>query len=347
MTWLIWRQIRTQFLAVYALVAAAAVVLALTGPRLADLTPVDGSIFGQLTESDRFIYYSGIVVIAVVPALIGIFWGAPLVARELENGTHRLAWNQSVTRTRWLAAKLGVATLATAAAVGTLTLAITWWADPLDGIQSETRGSLPSRLAPVAFAMRGIVPIGYAVFALVLGVTLGVLLRRSLPAMALTLAVYVAAQIAVPFLVRPHLIPTETQIVEISQETMAGLGSHGGSDVIEFQARASDPSDWVIDNQTINAAGQETGLPSWFSDCMPGPPREPAAGAPDVQSDAPPPDSLDTCFGRLTSEGYQQRVVVQPVSHFWPLQWAETGLYAAASALLAGLAFWWTRRKLS
>ncbi|MFC7485445.1 hypothetical protein ACOCJ7_02875 [Knoellia sp. CPCC 206453] len=57
--------------------------------------------------------------------------------------------------------------------------------------------------------------------------------------------------------------------------------------------------------------------------------------------------SLDVCFGRLASEGYQQRVVVQPVSHFWPLQWAETGLYAAVSALLAGLAFWWTRRKLS
>ncbi|WP_353951927.1 ABC transporter permease subunit [Knoellia sp. S7-12] len=345
MTWLIWRQIRTQFLAIYALVAAAAVVLAVTGPRLADLTPVDGTIFTQLTEFDRFTYYSGIAVIAVVPALIGIFWGAPLVARELENGTHRLAWNQSVTRTRWLAVKLGVAILATAVAVGTLTLAITWWTIPLDGIQSETRGSLPSRLAPVAFAMRGIVPISYAVFALVLGVTLGVLLRRSLLAMALTLAVYVAAQIAVPFLVRPHLVPTETQTVAISMETMAGLGTQGGSDDIEFQAKAADPSDWVIENETINSAGQVTGLPAWFADCMPRPPR-PGEGAPDapVQS---PADTLDACFSRLASEGYQQRVVVQPVSHFWPLQWAETGLYAGASALLAGLAFWWTRRRLS
>jgi hypothetical protein len=347
MTWLIWRQIRTQLLAVYALVGAAALVLALTGPRLARLTPVDGSIFSQLTELDRFIYYSGIVVISVVPALIGIFWGAPLVARELENGTHRLAWNQSVTRTRWLAVKLGVATLATAAAVGALTLAITWWADPLDGIQSETRGSLPSRLAPVAFAMRGIVPISYAVFALVLGVTLGVLLRRSLPAMALTLAVYVAAQVAVPFLVRPHLVPPETQITEISMETMMGLGSHGDSDVVEFEARAADPSDWVLDNETIDSSGLVTGLPTWFADCMPGPPRAPAAGAPDTAVEKPPTDTLDACFSRLADEGYQQRLVVQPVSHFWPLQWAETGLYGGASLLLAGLSFWWTRRRLS
>ncbi len=347
MTWLIWRQVRAQLLAVYALVALAALVLALTGPRIARLTPADGNLFGQLTESDRFIYYSGIVVIAVVPALIGIFWGAPLVARELENGTHRLVWNQSVTRHRWLAAKLGIVALLTAVAVGILTLAITWWADPLDGIQSETRGSLPSRLAPVAFAMRGVVPIGYAVFALVLGVTLGVLLRRSLPAMALTLAVYVAVQVAVPFLVRPHLVPTVTQTVEISQETMAGLGSQGGSDTIEFQARPSDPSDWVIANETIDADGRVTGLPAWFSACMPDPRRPGTAGAPDVGAVRAPADSLDTCFDRLASEGYQQRLVVQPVSHFWPLQWAETAVYGGASALLAGLSFWWTRRRLS
>ena len=50
----------------------------------------------------------GILLLLVVPAIIGIFWGAPLVARELETGTYRLAWTQSVTRTRWLAVKLAV-----------------------------------------------------------------------------------------------------------------------------------------------------------------------------------------------------------------------------------------------
>ena len=43
----------------------------------------------------------------VVPAILGIFWGAPLITRELEAGTHRLVWSQSVSRTRWLAIKLG------------------------------------------------------------------------------------------------------------------------------------------------------------------------------------------------------------------------------------------------
>ena len=67
-----------------------------------------------------------------MPGIIGIFWGAPLVARELEAGTFRLAWTQSVTRTRWLAVKLGVVGLASMAVAGLLSLMVTWWASPLD-----------------------------------------------------------------------------------------------------------------------------------------------------------------------------------------------------------------------
>ena len=57
--------------------------------------------------------------------------------------------------------------------------------------------------------------------------------------------------------------------------------------------------------------------------------------------------TLDPCLTRLNDEGYRQHVVYQPTTHFWPLQWAETGLYLTASALLAGLSFWWTRHRLS
>ena len=75
-------------------------------------------MYDLLTSNDRLLFNGGIAVLAVAPAVIGIFWGAPLVARELETGTYRLAWNQSVTRGRWLAAKLGFSVLATAVAVG-------------------------------------------------------------------------------------------------------------------------------------------------------------------------------------------------------------------------------------
>ena len=108
MIWLTWRQFRAQAAAVAAIAVAFALVLAATGPRLADLATTYRDVFDHITANDRHLFYAGIVVIAVAPVIIGVFWGAPLVARELEAGTHRLAWTQSVTRTRWLAIKLGV-----------------------------------------------------------------------------------------------------------------------------------------------------------------------------------------------------------------------------------------------
>ena len=57
------------------------------------------------------------------------------------------------------------------------------------------------------FGPRGIVPAGYAAFAFVLGVAAGILLRRTVPAMAATLVVFAAVQVAVPFAVRPYVRP--------------------------------------------------------------------------------------------------------------------------------------------
>ena len=118
----------------------------------------------------------------MLPAVVGIFWGAPMVARELEAGTSRLVWTQSITRTRWLATKLGVAG-AGAVAVGLFGLVLTWWCGPLDDAVAKGYGSnglySQPRLWPVLFGARGVVPIGMTVLALVIGVTLGLLIRRA------------------------------------------------------------------------------------------------------------------------------------------------------------------------
>jgi hypothetical protein len=275
--------------------------------------------------------------------VIGIFWGAPLVARELETGTFRLAWNQSITRGRWLAAKLGFAVLATAVAVGILTTAVTWWAHPIDGATGNQHGSLAARLTPISFAMRGIVPVGYAVFALLLGTLIGLVLRRSVPAMAVTLAIYVAVQVAVPLWVRPHLVPPTTSTVVISRDTLDGINL-AGSGTLTLTTHTT-PGAWILSNQTIDSHGRATALPAWFSHCVPPPPAVGRAGG--TVTATPHPGSIDSCLTRLTDEGYRQRMVYQPRDHFWPLQWAETGLYLTASAVLAGLSFWWTRRRLS
>ncbi len=344
MIWLTWRQFRASFVAVCVLVAAGCVWLAVTGPDLAGLAGRNTDVYDLLTTTDRLLFQGGIAVLAVVPALLGVFWGAPLVARELETGTFRLAWNQSVTRSRWLATKLGVSVLAVAVLVGILSFAITWWAHPLDGVQGDQHGSLVSRMTPIAFGMRGVVPVGYAVFALVLGSFIGLVVRRSLPAMALTLAIYVLIQVAVPLWVRPHLVAPVTTTVAISEKTIDGISSDAG-EPFTITTQVPDRGAWVLTNQTVDADGKAAALPSWFTDCLPPPPGAPGSGAKTTVHSRP--GSLDSCLSRLSDEGYRQRVVYHPKSHFWPLQWAETGLYLALSAILAGLSFWWIRSRLS
>ncbi|MCW2707374.1 MAG: putative transrane transport protein [Frankiales bacterium] len=338
MTWLTWRQLRAQATAVYAAVLALAVVLAVTGPRLTRLGQGQVSLFDQLTRSDRNLYYAGIVVLALAPAVIGAFWGAPLVARELEAGTHRLVWNQSITRTRWLATKLVLTLLCAAIAVGVLSLAVTWWSAPLDGATGSQRGSLPSRLTPIAFSMRDLVPVAYTVFAVSLGTALGVLLRRALPAMALTLAVTAFVQIAVPLWVRPHLLPPTSQLVVLGRDTLDSIMADETGTAVRIGVRPAHRGDWVLSQQTVDSAGQAVALPSWFNSCVAPPP---PVGVASQRSEAP---DVSGCFSRLTAEGYQQHVVYQPVSRFWPLQWAETALLLVLSALLAVFTFQWTRR---
>jgi ABC-type transport system involved in multi-copper enzyme maturation permease subunit len=338
--WLSWRQLRAQAAAASAAVLAVAVVAALTGPRLADLARTSVSVFDRLTATDTTLFYAGIVLMALAPALLGAFLGAPLVARELETGTYRLAWSQSATRRRWLASKLALTVAAAALAAGAASLAVTWWSAPLDGAVSQTRGGLPDHLTPITFAMRGVVPVSYAAFAVVLGATAGAVLRRTLPAMAVTLALYVGVQIVVPIWVRPYLVPPVSSTVSFSGSTLDGI-SLDGRGHISVSVHTADRGDWILVNETVGPDGRAAQPPQWFAECLPGP-SAPASGTQQAAA-----GSIDECLTRLTRAGYRQRVVYQPASRFWPLQWAETGLYVAASAALAVGCFWWVRRRLT
>src|SRR5258708_6347816 len=209
MIWLTWRQFRAQAVAGVAILAAATVYFLIAGTQLhhtytADLatcTPQNNcdSVLNQLQYKYDAAFNLTQLLVIVAPALIGIFWGAPLIGRELETGTDQLAWNQSVTRTRWLAVKLtgvGIASIATA---GLLSYLLTWWAGPLDQITGDRFGAL-------TFATRDIVPLGYAAFAFTLGTIAGLLMRRTVPAMAVTLAVFIGIQILVPTTIRSNLL---------------------------------------------------------------------------------------------------------------------------------------------
>ena len=208
MIWLTWRQFRGSAVVVLGALTAAVVALAVTGPQLADLLQVSGPDFFDQLNRDEFkkvVYVVGTALAYAVPAIIGAFWGAPMIAREIEAGTHRLVWNQSITRSRWLSSKLAIAGVC-AAVAGSIGLIVTRWSAPIDeavglGISDDGPFAAP-RLWPELFGSRGIVPIGMAVLALAIGVTAGLLIRRTVAAMAVTFVAVAAVQILMPTLVQ-------------------------------------------------------------------------------------------------------------------------------------------------
>jgi hypothetical protein len=128
----------------------------------------------------------------------------------------------------------------------------------------------------------------------------------------------------------------------MSESTTDGITTDG-TGTWTLTARAVDSRDWVLSNQTIDADGDVAAPPAAFTDCLPPPPGRVEPGG--TMEAHPAPGTIDSCFDELADAGYKQRLVYQPHQHFWPLQWAETGLYVAASGVLAGLSFWWIRRR--
>ncbi|MGC5009269.1 ABC transporter permease [Streptosporangium sp. DT93] len=355
MIWLTWRQFRGSAAMTAAVLALLLAVLALTGPDLAsdyaagiagctaDDTCLD--FFDRFFGAHDITFLALTLVVLLLPALVGLFWGAPLVTRELEAGTHLLVWNQSVTRGRWLAVKLGLVGLAAMAAAGVCGLAVTWWSAPLD------RSAVPelAQMAPLVFGARGIAPMGYAAFAFVLGVTVGMLVRRTLPAMALTLAVFVAIQLAVPLLVRPHLMPPVTGTFEISRENMDGLGAPQGGSLQIFLRTSAVPGHagaWVLSSRLVDTSGRTVS----GGDGRSGPSSTIVRAVPISTTSGPcSPQELSSggCISEINRLGYRQRASYQPLERFWPFQWIETGIYALLTLGLTWSSFWWIRRRLT
>src|ERR1039457_3820988 len=112
-------------------------------------------------------------------------------------GTSQFAWMQSVTRRHWLTVKTGWILLAAAAWGGAVSALVTWWSGPENALNQQS-------FNPGQFDIQGIVPVGYALFAVALGIAAGTLARRVLPALAITLGVFAAMRVVIANYVRPH-----------------------------------------------------------------------------------------------------------------------------------------------
>ena len=338
------RQALVQNIPAAAAIAVVAVVAAVTGPRLAQtyhaaLTSCApggcraalAALAGQDSGPRLWL---GVLVI-VCPALLGMFWGAPLVARELETGTFRLAWTQSVTRTRWLTVRLALMGLASMAAAGVLSFVVTWWASPLDRAGMDQFGS---------FDGRGIAPAGYAAFAFALGVAAGAITRRTLPAM---LVGFVAVRISFRTWVRPRLFSPMTRELALNPAS-TGYGSQGfpplaGNPTLQ-PAPPDIPDAWITSTGIVDRNGAAlTG--SELTRTCPGIGGGPKGGAAHTHTQAPPRvvARLQDCVARIGAS-FHEVVTYQPASRYWPLQWYELAAFLGAAVLLGGLCVWRVRR---
>jgi hypothetical protein len=322
------------------LVALAALVLA-TRPHLTAAAAAARRACGTETDCPALITFVhsnaplstaiGLIVI-VTPALIGAFWGAPTVAREFEAGTHKLVWTQSISRTRWLAVKLAVLGAATVALTGLLSALVTWWAAPLDQTAAAVYGT---------FDQRDLVPVGYALFAFAFGITAGLVLHRTLPAMALTLAGLLSVRIIATQWIRPLVVAPQKTTIALDPDT-TGYGS-GGNILLGIPKPALQPAPpdipnaWVQSVAIVDATGHPLTDEVFRTTC----PTigEAQGGGPAGPAPAEVVQLMHDCVVRI-GETYHRVVTYQPGGRYWTFQWWEFAVYASAAALLYAYSFY-------
>jgi ABC-2 family transporter protein len=349
---LTWRQFRTQSALAAVVLVALALLLAITGPTLVDRFHSSGAALcaatghcsataGLFTNNFQWLQIIVNAAVYVVPALIGMFWGAPLVAREFETGTYRLAWTQGVSRTRWLVAKLAFVGLASMVAAGLLALMATWWSSPIDTM-------FQNRMTPSVFGERGIAPMAYAVMAFALGVAAGIVIRRTVAAMAAVLAGFVALRLALTYWVRPHILTPVTK----SFSGQVGIGS------VTVQAGTTGPpiGSWVLSDETVNRAGRVLGpnggqvaqvtRGNSHQVVIPGAGSCHVTQAPRVLGgpSGPGPNQIAACAQHL---GIHQVSTYFPPSDYWPLQGVETAICLALAVAFGALSVWWIRHRVA
>jgi hypothetical protein len=308
MAWVTWRQHRFALGGVTVLLGAFAVYLWLTGLQLHHAYATACHPVGSLACAMNFTGRYGItgifvsVALQAVPPLIGAFAGAPVLARELETGTFRYAWTQAFGRWRWAVAKLVLLAVAVAAAAEAFSLLFSWYNQPFFA------AGYVIPLSTRVFDLHGIAFAAWTLAGFAIGVLAGMLIRRVVPAIAATLAVYAGLALATAVYLREHyMAPLITSRPNLP----------GSAWVV---------SQWYARDGRFAFPSRGSQLVSALSRFCPG------------NFDGSPAQ----CLSR---HGYTQWSSYQPGSRFWPFQWIEAGWLLALSVLLIAVSVWLVRRR--
>jgi hypothetical protein len=311
--WVGWRQARTETLIAAAILALLALALVPSGIDMASTFHHDGlsrclgpspegaceeairSFTSRFESLDNFVAWT-----TLVPGLIGALLATPFLL-DLEHGTYRLAWTQSITRRSWIAHKLALATGAAVLAAVLLTAYLTWWHRPLVRLNGRLDNSI--------FDSVGTVVVGYVLFALGLGLAVGVLWRRAVPALVVAFGAYMGARIFVDVWLRQYVF------------TPLSVTWHRGA-----PEPASLYHAWILNAGPSDKFGHS--LAPRLTFCSKA---QFEAGRCPAFKDVPE----------------YMHAVFEPASRFWLMQGVETAAFGGLGLVLIAFAAWWTHERVA
>jgi hypothetical protein len=332
MLWVTWRQHRATLISVPAVLGALAVFLLIAGLHVhhdaaaiagcsLDVGDESKACIQQVSHFNSVDWTMGNTVLTfmnLLPALLGAFTGAPVLARELENGTFRYAWTQGQRRDRQAIAKLALLGVTIAVLAGAFGELFAWFFDPFLRVEEM------NVLAATAFITRGIAFAAWTLVAFAIGAFLGMLLRRILPAMAATLGAYLALAL-VAWDLRKHypvaLITSNPNIGNVN----ANLTNAPWVLSTWFTGPGGKPANQSTVNQVLALAH----------------------GSGTVTAAGGAGKAKETLAQALAQHGITEWTKYIPVSHFWPMQLFEAGWLLALSAVLIAATVWLVRRRVA
>jgi hypothetical protein len=326
MAGVIWRQHRVALVGVVALLGGLTVLLWIVGLQLhhayAAATACHPAGSPACSEADlTFAGMDGFlangIILQPVPVLIGAFLGAPLLAREMETGTFRYAWTQGFGRWRWALAKLVSLAIAVTVPAWLFSLLLSWYYQPYFTPGNQSLGLTEyTPFFPGLYDLHGLAFAAWTLAAFAVGALAGMVIRRVVPAIAATIAIYAGLAFAVGTFVREHYL---TPLVTTSLNLPGSVWTLGQW--------------WTKDGTVLSQATMRQVIDSTF--------QPPAVNGPAGKIRA-----YDTVLQYLTRHGYTQWTKYQPGSRFWPFQWIESGWLLALSVLLIAATIWLVRRRV-
>jgi len=268
-------------------------------------------LVSRFNGMDKILWYG--YVLQALPAVIGAFVGAPLLARELETGSFRYAWTQGFGRGRWALAKLVLLAVVVTAAASAISALFAWYYQPYFAPANQTASLTEwSPFAGGLFDVRGVAFAAWTLTAFAIGGLAGVLIRRVVPAIVATMVAFAGLAIVAANFIRPHyMAPLVTSDLNVSASAWIGRQWWTNSGNFAFAGRPS------IDllQRLCPASVVGPGKPS--------------------------PVTLAGC---LVQHGYMQWTSYQPAGRFWSFQLIEGGWLLALSVVLIAVTVRLVRR---